>query len=248
MGFFSSIVNFVKSVVKAVFGFVARFMNSVFGSPVVAALAMLVLAICFIGPLAFMEYVTTPSLLLAPGKGWLLASLIANAVIQVVTLICPQIGRALGYAFGILSFVIGGLDLYSLISGGGWSGMSILSTLASGTSGLEVGGYTLLATDMFAIFAIATVTSWLALVTAAAEGTDEQGNPKSPYAAAFIDGFFAVPEVVAEGVDTAISATLKPASKFLLLLGAGLLGYAYLSSSKINVDNGSAPERAEYGG
>lgn len=250
MGFFSSIVNFVKSVVKAVFGFVAKFMNSVFGSPVVAALAMLVLAICFIGPAAFMSFVSNPALLLVPGEGWILASLISNVLIQVLTLVCPSVGRAIGYAFGILSFIIGGMNIYSLYQTGGWSGLSMLSTWTSGMGGLEIGGYTLLATDMYAIFAIATITSWLALITAAAEGTDAQGNPKSAYARAFVDGFFAVPEVVADGADAATGALFGKASNTLLLIGAGLLGYAYLSSSKtkVGVTIPSAPAGESYGG
>lgn len=250
MGFFSSIVNFVKNVVKAVFGFVAKFMNSVFGSPVIAALAMLVLAICFIGPAAFMSFVSNPALLLVPGEGWILASLISNVLIQVLTLVCPSVGRAIGYAFGILSFIIGGMNIYSLYQTGGWSGLSMLSTWTSGMGGLEIGGYTLLATDMYAIFSIATLTSWLALVTAAADGTDSQGNPKSAYARAFVDGFFAVPEVVAGGADSATSALFGTASTAILWIGAGLLGYAYLSSDKTKVNVAVPVDKGEglYGG
>lgn len=218
MGFFSSIVKFVKNIVRTVLGAIAKFMNSVFGSPVIAALAMLVLAVCLIGPMAFAEFLANPVLLLTPGTGWLLASLIANVLIQVVTLVCPSLGRALGYAFGLLSFFIGGLNLYTMYSNGTWTGMSLLATWTSGIVDLT-------ATDMYAIFAIASLTSWTALMAGLAEGVDAQGNPKNAFVQGYVDGFFAVPGVAGDIADAAVSSATDSFVGLLALAGACYVGY-----------------------
>lgn len=49
MGFFSSIVKFVKNVIKSVLGAIAKFFNSIFGSPIIAALAMFVVGFLLMG-------------------------------------------------------------------------------------------------------------------------------------------------------------------------------------------------------
>lgn len=198
MGFFSSIVRFVKNIVKSILGAIAKFMNSVFGSPIIAALAMLLIAVICFCP-TFMLFVNNPLLILAPGSSWMMASLIVNALVQVVTLICPSLGRALGYAFGIFSFITAGFNIYALVTEGTWSGLTVLSSLASGL--IDVSESVCMQYLLYA-----TALSWTLLMTSLADGVDENGNPKGEFAKAFVDGFFVIPEVVADVADTAVDS------------------------------------------
>lgn len=210
MGFFSSIVRFVKNVVKSILGTIAKWMNSLFGSPVVAALAMLIIGICCMGVGAFMVFVNNPLLLLAPGTAWFMASLIVNALVQIVSLVCPSLGRALGYAFGLFSFFTAGFNMYTLITEKTWTGLTLMSTMFCGAASMT-------STDLLAIFTYVTSLSYVLLVASLAAGVDENGNPIDPYAQAFVDGFFAVPEVVADVADDVVSTALDSVWGWALL-------------------------------
>lgn len=225
MGFFSSIVKFVKNVVKAVLGAIAKFMNSVFGSPVIAALAMLVLAICPMGVPTFMMYMSNPILLLATNTGFLLLSLIANVLIQVVSLVCPELGKALGYAFGLFSLFICGLNLYTLVENGTWTGTTLLANFCSGIIDMPVA-------KMADMFLWINVTGTLAMVTGLAEGVDSQGNPKSAFTAAYVDGFFAPLEVVADAADGALDTLTSSLFGWVAIAAGCFVGYKVLTAPR----------------
>lgn len=225
MGFFSSIVNFVKNVVKSVLGAIARFMNSVFGSPVIAALAMLVLAICMMGVSTFMMYMNNPVLLLSNTAGFLLLSLMANVLIQVVSLVCPELGKALGYAFGLFSIFMLGLNLYTLVENGTWTGATLLANLTSGLIDVPTA-------KLADLFIWLNVAGTLAMVTGLAEGVDASGNPKSAYTAAYIDGFFAPAESVAGVADDALGALTSTVTGWLMIAAGCFVTYKVITAPR----------------
>lgn len=217
MGIFSSIVSFVKNVVKAIVNAIASIINGIFGSPLVAALAMFVIAFILTGPGAFALLLENPILFLAQYP--ILAAATCNLITAVATAIDPQFGRVVGYVMGIVSFVLIGMNTYTFLTEGTFTGAQLATCFLG--SALNVSSQTLLAT-----FTFLTAFSWMSFVTNLAAGEN------SPYVTGFVDGLFAVPEAAASVADAAVDGVLGAASGALswLLIAAGVyVGYKVLS-------------------
>lgn len=225
MGFFSSIVRFVKNVVSAVLSAIARFMNSVFGSPIVAALVLFLVTWWFAGPLAFQMLWANPVAYIATAEGYFFTMMLGNLITTLATAISPQLGKAIGFAVGLVSFVMMGMNIQSLYTNGTWNGAAVFSKLCSSV-GVETAKASL--ETMFSLVSGYTIT---ALATSLAAGVNSDGSFKSSYAQAYINGFFAPAELVAEGVDSAVSAATSSIGNILLLVGGAYLAYRWNAGS-----------------
>lgn len=223
MGFLSSIIDFVKGVVKSILNSIAKFMNAVFGSPIVAALAMFVIGFCLVGPASFSEFLSNPLLYISPIAAPIMFALTANVIITIVTAICPDLGKALGYVIGIISFVMTGFSLYALATKGSFAGAAVFATAFS----TYLPALTIM--ELESIFLMVTVLSWTTLITSLASGVDDEGNFISPYAQGYVDGYFAVPEVVAEVADSALESVFSNLLPWVLV---GFGAWYVLTKSK----------------
>lgn len=239
MGFFSSIVRFVKNVFSAVLGVIARFMNSIFGSPIIAALVLFLVTWWICGPMAFSMMWENPLVYaLSSTKGYFFTMMFANLVTQVVSAVCPQLGKALGFVVGIVSLCLGGMNIYDFITNGTWNGGVTFFTLTADL-GMEMAPeIALKAFSWMSTFSIVT------LGTSLAAGTDENGQFNSEFARGYVDGVFAPVEFVAEVVDGGISAATDSLFNVLLWCGLGYVGYKYLSSAGERRDARIAEKRA----
>lgn len=220
MGFFSSVVRFVKKVVSAVLGAIAGFMNSVFGSPIVAALVLFVVSWWFAGPAAFTMLWANPVVYITSSlQGFVFTMMLGNLITTLATAISPKLGKIMGYAVGMISLFMTGMDVYSFMTSGVWNGAATFSAL------LAKVGVTTEALVLETMFKLASGYAFVSLATSLAAGTNSDGSFKSPYARGYVDGFFAPVEAVAGALDTGLSSAGSSLGKLLLWIGAGFLGY-----------------------
>jgi len=215
MGFFSSIVNFIKDVIHSIVSFISDVVGSVFGNsplaPVLVALSILAIAVWIAGPALIADLLTTTPWDLLEFFPTLCAYA-ANAIVAIVTLVMPEFGRALGFITGIASFI---LALPTIAT---WSGLT--HSFTAENLFLTLFGLTsLTSAQALSLFdAFGTFTT-LAFVTAAT------GGPDNPFIQGYIDGFFALPVVVAAAVDSSLSSAGS-----VMWLALGLAGMYVLSN------------------
>lgn len=208
MGFFSSLFDFIKDFISTVIAAVASIFGGGPTGVLIATLAVLVISFVLIQPAAWATLMNSPWLFLTQHS--ILAGLVVNAMIQVVSILIPDLGRALGYVIGIVSFLMTGLtvleyfDLYLVAP------EVLLDRILPASLGLTVA-------EVDALYMAFTTLSLSLTVTALVTTGDV------PYAQGLIDGFFAIPEGVAGVVDTVIDvafASVSSALSSILIIGA----------------------------
>lgn len=227
MGFFSSIINFLKDVVKSVLGAIARIFHGVFGSTTVAALAMFVIGFMLMGPASFATLISNPVLFLSQCLTltcFIGTAMVLGGTLAMISAFCPKLGQALGFIFGLIGFFYTTLTLLTNF----WPAFaqSAIYTSLMGADFFGVG-----MTTWIEYFTLANAVGTAALIASLAEGVDEAGNLRSPYAQAYVDGVFAIPVVVAEVADAAVSAVADAISdSFWLFAAIGVGAYFLLKS------------------
>lgn len=220
MGFFSSIWSAIRSVFVSVIKAISKVFNSVFGSPLVAALAMFVVAFMTAG-VGLTALLANPALLLTSGT--FLASATINVVLQLVTLIAPDFGQMVAKVFGVISFILMAIGIYvwatdAAVNTGTW----LYNTVGS-----------------FGLGSAAEIQKWVVFISMMSTVTTVSGmaaGPDSEYVKAWTEGFLAIPDKGAEIIDTVVDGVVGAATSSLLTLaltGLGLyVGYKYLTKPK----------------
>lgn len=199
MGFFSDIVDFVKGAISGIMSAIASLVNGAFGSPLVFALCIFVVSFMIMTPLMFEMMMSSPMLFLT--EHVILSGMIAGALVTVVSAVCPDLGRVLGFAFGVISFIQLGFSMYALYTGLGQSGVTLAATYF-GTFFEEASREALVA-QMATWFTFIGVTSVVALIGGLSDGVNADGSFKSSYVSGYINGLFAIPTIIAAAADSA---------------------------------------------
>lgn len=226
MGFFSSVFDAIKSIFKKVLSAIAKVFGRVFGSPIVAALAIFVVAWMITGPAAFSlaEFMSSPVLFLTASP-YLFAATV-NLLFEVLYLVCPDFRMTMAKIFGALSFILLALGVWQFVTGGSLFVQSTFLYQHLGSFGLT----------------IAEFEYWFAFVSMLNTGQFVSGlscGPDSDYVSAWVDGFMAVPvaagNVVDEGVDVLIDGVSSSVGSLLITLGACYLGFKMLTDTRQEV-------------
>lgn len=213
MGFFSSIFKAIKSIFSRVLTAISKLFSKVFGSPIVAALAIFVVTWMIVGPAAttFAEFLANPVLYLTASP--FLASAAVNLILETIYLIVPEFRTVMAKVFGVMSFVFVALGAWQFLQ----TGQVFLSAqfLAQhiGTFGLTVAEY----------------TYWFAFVSSLNYMQFTSGmsaDPDAEYIKAWLDGFMAIPEVAGDAADSVIGGVVEVASSSLAsFLALAAIGY-----------------------
>lgn len=218
MGFFSSIISFVKKVISSVLTAIAKLFNGVFGSPIVAALAMFVVGFMVMGPAAFAAFASNPLLYLSQCLTLTMfvgTNLVLGGIIGAISALCPDLGKVLGFAFGLISFFMGGFTILELFR------PDLAAQLASyAFSSLTIAGVD--AAVMLGYLQTANAIGTAALLAGLMAGTNADGSFKSPIVDGYVDGVIFVPEIVADVADTVVEAATTSLST---LIGFGVLAW-----------------------
>lgn len=223
MGFFSSIFDAIKSIFKKVLSAIAKIFGKVFGSPIVAALAIFVIAWMIVGPAAFSlaEFMSSPILYLTASP-YLFAATV-NLLFEVLYLVCPDFRMTMAKIFGALSFVMFALGAWQFLTGGSLFVQSTFLYSHLGSFGLTIAEFEYW-------FAFISMLNTAQFVSGLACG------PDSDYVAAWVDGFMAVPvvagEIADEGVEAVVSGVSSSIGSLLLTVGACYLGFKMLTEKK----------------
>lgn len=226
MGFFSSIFDAIKSIFKKVLSAIAKIFGRVFGSPLVAALAIFVVAWMITGPAAFSltEFMSSPILFLTASP-YLFAATV-NLLFEVLYLACPDFRMTMAKIFGALSFVMLALGAWQFLTGGSLFVQSTFLYQHLGSFGLTIAEFEY----WFAFISMLNTAQFISGLSC---------GPDSDYVSAWVDGFMAVPvavgDIVDEGVDTLISGVSDSIGSLLLTLGACYLGFKMLTDKKQEV-------------
>lgn len=229
MGFFSSIWNAIRSVFVSVIKAIAKVFNSVFGSPLVAALAMFVVAFMTAG-VGLTALLANPALLLTSGS--FLAAATVNVILQLITLVAPDFGQFLGKVFGVVSFILMAMGIYvwvtdAAVNTGTW----LYSTVGS-----------------FGLSSAAELQNWvvfISMVSAANTVSGMSAGPDSNYVKAWTNGFLAIPDKGVEIVDDVASGVLKAASSSLIGLAALAVGGYFAFKYVTRTDSEKAQSNRE---
>lgn len=235
MGFFSSIVDFVKSVVSSIVTAIANLFKGVFGSSKLASLALaaFVLACVILQPQLLAALLESPWMFLIEHP--IYAAMLSSAITTAASAYCPALGRMLGYVFGVISFIATGINVYNWYTGG--------ELFAKNYAAAAIGMY--LDVDMvvlISVFEFATVYSMTNFALALADG------PDSPYLKGFLDGFFVIPEKIADAADGAIESATSSLLSLLMWCGLGYVGYKVVTKddTKVVVQNAQEPQNGAY--
>lgn len=230
MGFFSKAIGFIKKLIKSILGAIAKLFNDIFGSPLVAALAMFVVGFMLMGPMAFQTLLTNPVAFLSQCMSLTLfvaTSLVIGGALAAISAVCPGLGKALGFVFGLLSFIMIGLQVLTMF-------YPNIANVLLVQQVLGVGAYefSMLAEYISLAGGVGTVMTLAAL----AEGVDANGDPKSAYLGGLIDGFLTIPEVVADAADSVVSSASSSLASLAAWAIGGYFAWQYLKPvEQVNV-------------
>lgn len=213
MGFFSSIFKAIKSIFSRVLTAISKLFSRVFGSPIVAALAIFVITWMIVGPAGTLltDFLANPVLYLIASP--FLASAAVNLILEVIYLIAPEFRTVMAKVFGVMSFVFIALGAWQFLQ----TGQVFLSAqfLAQhiGTFGLTVAEYTYW-------FAFVSALNYMQFASGLSAGPDDE------YIEAWLDGFMAIPDVAGDAADSIIDGVVEVASSSLAsFLGLAVIGY-----------------------
>lgn len=215
MGFFSKIVKFIKDVIKDIVSAIAKLFNGIFGSPIVAALAMFVIGFMIMGPLAFQAMVANPVAFLSQTMTltmFVATSMVVGGALSLISAICPPLGKVLGFVFGLLSFINMGLQIANFFYPQLAQNLMVQQLLGLGTyQGTAIANW----------FSIANAIGTATFLASLAEGVDENGDPQSAFVRGWVDGLLAVPEVVGDVADGVVDAATDAIGGLLPYVAAG---------------------------
>lgn len=242
MGLFSGIVKWVKKVIKSVLTAIAKLFNGIFGSPLIAALAMFIVGFMVMGPAAFAAFASNPLLYLSQCLTLTMmvgTSMVLGGIVGAISAICPDLGKVLGFAFGIISFMMTGFMILDFFN------PAFAAQLASYTiSGLSTVG--LNASMVLGYMQTANAVGMAALVAGLMAGTNSDGSFKSTYVDGYVDGTFFIPEKVAEVADDIVETATSSIWSLFGLAGAGFLAYKFFTAgsntTRVVLENGGAPD------
>lgn len=207
MGFFSSIFKAISDIFKSVMQTISKFFSKVFGSPLVAALAVFVVAWMCAGFPAWQVFLESPWLFLTSSP--FLAAAAMNVVFEIIAAISPDFRQFLGKLFGFISFLLLAINIGAFLTTG-----QLFNAAAWTTSILG------LASESAAVFA--WCFEFISMLTVANFVSGMSAGVDSGYAEAWVDGFMTVPVVIGEVIDSAVNAAFRSTSNLLLLGLAGL--------------------------
>lgn len=207
MGFFSKIFDAVKNVFKRVLGAIAKFFSKVFGSPLIAALAMFIVSWMCAGFPIWAMFMNNPVLFLLEYPALCAAAL--NVVMQVVASVVPSFRPVVAKIMGCVSFILLAVGVVSYLQ---TDQLFNSATYLSNTFGIA--GESAFYFESY--FTFVSMLTTYDFVSGMAAGVD------SDYINAWIDGFMAVPGAVADVADAAVEGVTDSVSSFLVWVGLGL--------------------------
>lgn len=226
MGFFSSIWKAIKSIIRSVLNSVAKLFNKVFGSPVVAALAMFIVAWCIFGPAEalWQNLWRNPWLYLTQSP--ILMAAAVNVVITILSELIPSFAEWMAKIMGFVSFVLLALGAWQFLTTGKLFIDTIWLASKIGSFGLSM--------ETFNVFF--QVLVWYNTISFA---TGLSYGPDSQFIKGWIDGFSAVPDVVVEVVDSTVDGVLSAVADLFIdilpYLGLGLLAYKLIGADNVKL-------------
>lgn len=243
MGLFSGIVSWVKKVIKSVLTAIAKLFNGIFGSPLIAALAMFVVGFMVMGPAAFAAFAGNPLLYLSQCLTLTMmvgTSMVLGGIVGAISAVCPDLGKVLGFAFGIISFLMTGFMVLEFFN------PAFAAQLASYTvSGLSTVG--LNASMVLGYMQTANAVGMAALVAGLMAGTNSDGSFKSSFVDGYVDGTFFIPEKVAEVADEVVETATSSIWGFVGMAAAVFLGYKFVTAGSSSTRVVLADERGVNG-
>lgn len=217
MGFFSPIFKAISNIFKSVMQSISKLFSEVFGSPLIAALAVFVVAWMCAGFPAWQVFLESPWMFLTSSP--FLAAAAMNVVFEIIAAISPDFRQFLGKLFGFISFLLLAINIGAFLATGQLFNGAVWMTSTLGLAGESAAVFTW----CFEFISMLTTANFVSGMSA---------GVGSGYAEAWVQGFMTVPVVIGEIADSVTDAVLAPASNLLLLGVAGLGLYWALNSDK----------------
>lgn len=217
MGFFSSIFKAVSDIFRSVMQSISKLFSKVFGSPLIAALAVFVVAWMCAGFPAWQVFLESPWMFLTSSP--FLAAAAMNVVFEIIAAISPDFRQFLGKLFGFISFLLLAINIGAFLATGQLFNGAVWMTSILGLAGESV-----------AVFA--WCFEFVSMLTMANFVSGMSAGVSSGYAEAWVESFMTVPVVIGEVVDGVTDTIVDSASNLLALGLAGLGLYWALSSGE----------------
>lgn len=221
MGIFGSIWKAVKSVFQSVMQAIAKLFDKVFGSPLVASLAMFVIAFCIVvmfppGGSVLGAFLESPVNFILSSP--LLMAACVNVILSTFLTVFPEYSGFIGKVMGFVSFVLLACGVLSWYNGVGFFHTATWLSNVLGAWGIP-------ASSVAYWWSFATYLSWM---TFASGSSGDQG---AAFVNAWVDGFVYIPGKVVSTIDKAASAASSWMWDIAIYGACGYALYRALSSA-----------------
>lgn len=238
MGFFSSLFNSIKSFFKRIILKISEFLSDVFGSPLVASMAIFVISWVILGPTGGMlQSVLTGSASLVGAQvavafvmKYAFYSMIANAILAVLP---ESFTRALGKAAGFMFIVTVALAAMGVYHPE-WLGLSLDTSQPIWAQFID--SYTAITEKLFGAGVFGAAASNIITSVMTTSFALSLTNPE--FASGFVDGMLIPLEVVADVADETVSLASDTLASLLpyALFGLGAFWLVNrITTPKINL-------------